>query len=73
MTVVQVLSEGLNWMKSAIQAFGLGPWIDTRKVIDWTVEELGNTIPAVKNAAVALIGTSESQPHCLNHLDRFAA
>ena len=43
-------------MKSAVQEFGLGPWIDTRIVINWIVEELGNTIPAVKNAAVSLIG-----------------
>lgn len=43
-------------MKHAIQEFGLGPWIDTRTVINWVVEELGNTVPAVRNAAVGLIG-----------------
>jgi len=53
----KVLSEGLNWMTHAIQEFGLGPWLDARTVINWVVAELGNTVPAVRNAAVGLIGS----------------
>jgi len=51
-------------MKTAIQEFGIGPWIDVRAVINWIVEELNNTIPAVKNSAVGLIAESP----CLSFL-----
>ncbi|KAJ7391009.1 hypothetical protein OS493_021029 [Desmophyllum pertusum] len=51
----KVLAEALNWLSDAIKAFGFK--IDLKPHINYVKEALTNTNPAVRTAAIALLGT----------------
>ncbi|XP_078348745.1 cytoskeleton-associated protein 5-like isoform X2 [Oculina patagonica] len=51
----KVLAESLNWLSDAVKAFGFK--IDLKPHINYIKEALTNTNPAVRTAAIALLGT----------------
>jgi cytoskeleton-associated protein 5 len=55
----KVLTEALNWLSQAIQEFGLASF-SIPAVLEWAKADLGSSTPAVRTAAVALLGTMHS-------------
>ena len=55
----KVLTEALNWLTQAIQEFGL-PSFSVPALLEWAKADLGSSTPAVRTAAVALLGTMHS-------------
>ncbi len=51
----KVTSEAINTMSQAIQEFGLQS-LNVKSLLDWMKEDLGNSNPGVRNAAVQLLG-----------------
>nr|XP_058951305.1 cytoskeleton-associated protein 5-like isoform X2 [Pocillopora verrucosa] len=51
----KVLAESLNWLSDAIKGFGFK--IDLKPHIAYVKEALANTNPAVRTAAISLLGT----------------
>jgi hypothetical protein len=51
----KVTSEAINTMTQTIQEFGLQS-LNVKSLLDWMKEDLGNSNPGVRNAAVQLLG-----------------
>ena len=58
--VLQVLSEALIWMATAIQEFGLKQ-LDVKQLIEWMKADVSSTSAPVRTAAIALLGTAHRQ------------
>ncbi len=58
--LLQVLSEALTWMATAIQEFGLKQ-LDVKQLIEWMKADVNSTSAPVRTAAIALLGTAHRQ------------
>ena len=52
--LLQVLSEALTWMATAIQEFGLKQ-LDVKQLIEWMKADVNSTSAPVRTAAIALL------------------
>ena len=57
---LQVLSEALTWMATAIQEFGLKQ-LDVKQLIEWMKTDVNSTSAPVRAAAIALLGVAHRQ------------
>lgn len=57
---LQVLSESVNWMATAVEEFGLGA-IDVKTLIDNMKVDLSSTNATIRNAAINLLGVAHKQ------------
>ena len=57
---VQVLSESITWMATAVEEFGLGT-IDVKALIDNMKVDLASTNATIKNAAINLLSVAHKQ------------
>lgn len=60
MLCMQVLSESVNWMATAVEEFGLGT-IDVKILIDNMKVDLSSTNATIRNAAINLLGVAHKQ------------
>lgn len=58
--LLQVLSEALGWMATAIQEFGLKQ-LDVKQLIEWLKVDICSTSAPVRTAAIALLGVAHRQ------------
>ena len=58
--MLQVLSESLMWMGTAVEEFGLGPF-DVKALIEWAKADLASTNAGVRNATIHLLSVCHKQ------------
>ena len=58
--LLQVLSESINWMATAVEEFGLGT-LDVKALIDNMKLDLASTNATIRNAAISLLTVAHKQ------------
>ena len=58
--MLQVLSESLMWMGTAVEEFGLGPF-DVKALIEWAKADLASSNAGVRNATIHLLSICHKQ------------
>ena len=58
--LLQVLSESINWMATAVEDFGLGT-LDVKALIDNMKVDLASTNATIRNAAISLLTVAHKQ------------